>query len=181
VVGYSSNPGSPAVYAFGGLKALSFGGVLAGDFNGDVLVSGDLFLPGADCAEQFEFSDAEDVEAGTVVIIDQKGALRQSDTAYDRKVAGVVSGAGEYRPGIILGKQRGMDAPRPVALVGRVFCKVDAAYAPISVGDLLTTSPTPGQAMRVEDPLRALGAVIGKALGELAGGRGLVPILVCLQ
>jgi hypothetical protein len=68
-----------------------------------------------------------------------------------------------------------------VAVVGKVYCKVDAQYAPIEVGDLLTTSPTPGHAMKADDPLRAFGAVIGKALRGLQSGQGLVPILVALQ
>jgi hypothetical protein len=49
------------------------------------------------------------------------------------------------------------------------------------VGDLLTTSATPGHAMKVADPARALGTVLGKALGSLRQGRALVPILVTLQ
>jgi hypothetical protein len=51
----------------------------------------------------------------------------------------------------------------------------------VSVGDLLTTSDTPGHAMRVTEPGRAFGAVLGKALAPLPEGSGLVPILVTLQ
>jgi hypothetical protein len=69
----------------------------------------------------------------------------------------------------------------PLALVGKVWSKVDADYGSIDVGDLLTTSPTPGHAMRAADPARAFGAVLGKALGELTSGRGLLPVLVTLQ
>jgi hypothetical protein len=69
----------------------------------------------------------------------------------------------------------------PIALIGKVYCKVDAQYAPIEVGDLLTTSPTPGHAMKAEDPLQAFGSVIGKALRSLANGQGLLPVLVALQ
>ena len=53
-------------------------------------------------------------------------------------------------------------------LVGKVFCKVDGA---IDVGDLLTTSQTPGHAMKATDPQRAFGAVIGKALKSWSGAR----------
>ncbi len=53
--------------------------------------------------------------------------------------------------------------------------------SPIGVGDLLTTSSTPGHAMRAADPARAFGAVLGKSLGRLTGGQGLVPVLVALQ
>ena len=69
----------------------------------------------------------------------------------------------------------------PVALVGKVYCKVDARYSPVEVGDLLTTSPTPGHAMKADDPMKAFGAVIGKALDSLKAGQTLIPILVALQ
>jgi hypothetical protein len=69
----------------------------------------------------------------------------------------------------------------PVALMGKVYCKVDASYGPIRVGDLLTTSATPGHAMRATDRGLAFGAILGKALAGLEGGQALVPILVTLQ
>ena len=65
--------------------------------------------------------------------------------------------------------------------MGKVYCQVDASYAAVAAGDLLTTSPTAGFAMRASDRQRAFGAVVGKALKPLASGRGLVPILVTLQ
>jgi hypothetical protein len=66
--------------------------------------------------------------------------------------------------------------------MGKVYCKVDAQSGDISVGDLLTTSSTPGHAMKADDPLKAFGCVIGKALQSLpAGQKGLIPILVALQ
>jgi hypothetical protein len=181
VLGYSSNPASPSIYAFGGFRSIALGRPLAGQFDGNVLVNGDIFLPGADCAEQFDVANPEVIEPGSVLVIDENGTLRESGQAYDRKVAGVVSGAGEYKPGIVLDKRPSEADRRPVALVGKVYCKCDAQFASIGVGDLLTTSPTPGHAMKADDPARAFGAVIGKALGRLSSGRGLVPILVALQ
>ena len=69
-----------------------------------------------------------------------------------------------------------------MALVGKVYCKVDAQDTPIEVGDMLTTSATKGHAMKAEDPMKAFGAVIGKALGSMpAAQTGLIPILVALQ
>jgi hypothetical protein len=65
--------------------------------------------------------------------------------------------------------------------MGKVFCQVDAGYGPVAAGDLLTTSPTPGHAMKARDRERAFGSVLGKALRPLSTGRGLVPILVTLQ
>jgi hypothetical protein len=154
---------------------------LAGWFGGNVVVTGDVQLVNQDCAEDFDISCAEQIEPGTVMVIDQEGALRRSQQAYDRRVAGVVSGAGDCRPGIILGRQQSQDNKMPIALVGKVYCKVDADYSGIEVGDLLTTSPTPGHAMKAADPFKAFGSVIGKALKSLADGRGLIPVLVALQ
>jgi hypothetical protein len=152
------------------------------DNSGNISVSGDIQLIGADCAEVFDLGDGLiAVEPGTVMVIDQDGKLQISEEAYDRKVAGVVAGAGDYRPGIVLGKSVLQAQKPPIALVGRVYCKVDASYGTIAVGDLLTTSPTPGHAMKVVDPLRAFGAVIGKALAPFGSGQSLIPILVALQ
>jgi hypothetical protein len=58
---------------------------------------------------------------------------------------------------------------------------VDTRFGSIDVGDLLTTSPNPGHAMKASDPLKAFGAVIGKALRPLNEGQGLIPILIALQ
>jgi hypothetical protein len=115
------------------------------------------------------------------MVLDTEGELRQSEEAYEKGVVGVLSGGGSYKPGIILDKHESPDRRLPVALVGKVFCKVDARHAPIAVGDLLTTSPTRGHAMKATDPQRAFGSVIGKALRPLKSGQGLVPILIALQ
>jgi len=69
----------------------------------------------------------------------------------------------------------------PLARMGKAYCMVDATDVPVAVGDLLTTSSIPGHAMKVTDPLRSFGTVIGKALQPLSAGRGLVPVLVRLQ
>jgi hypothetical protein len=148
---------------------------------GSLQVGGDITMPASDFAEDFEVATSVATEAGTVMALDDNGLLRPSDKSYDRRVAGVISGAGDYRPGLILDRQRSSDGRLPLALVGKVYCKADATYGPIEVGDLLTTSPTPGHAMKASDPLKAFGAVIGKALRPLQSGAGLIPILVALQ
>src|SRR5262249_3901694 len=135
----------------------------------------------ADCAEDFDIADVEEVIPGTVMVIDQEGKLRPSQEAYDKRVAGVLSGAGDFKPGIVLDKNKSENKRMPVALVGKVYCRADAQFSPIEVGDLLTTSPTPGHAMKATDPLKAFGAVIGKALRPLKAGTDLIPILIALQ
>lgn len=146
--------------------------------NGD---AGDIILRNADCAEDFQVDDPAAALPGTVMVIGANAHLQVSQTPYDRRVAGIVAGAGAYRPGIVLGRTPGVANAVPIALAGRIFCRVDAEYGPVEVGDLLTTSPTAGHAMRAGDPQKAFGAVIGKSLGALDRGRGLVPMLVALQ
>ena len=119
-----------------------------------------------------------------VVVLDPRhpGRLRLSTSACDRKVAGVISGAGGVNPGMIMGQQATIaSGSRPVALTGRVYCRCDATSGPIEVGDLLTTSDIPGHAMRVRDHQAAQGAILGKAMSTLAEGQGLVLVLVSLQ
>lgn len=161
------------------------GGKFAGFFEGDVHVTGiirskDVHCPGADVAEQFDVVGDLAAEPGCVVVLAGDDRICVSREAYDRKVAGVVSGAGSYRPALVLDHREDVTR-RALALSGKVWCKVDAGFGAIAVGDMLTTSPTPGHAMHAADPVRAFGAVIGKALGSLKSGRGLLPILVALQ
>jgi hypothetical protein len=74
-----------------------------------------------------------------------------------------------------------------LAIAGRVLCKVDATYGAIAPGDLLTTSPTPGHAMRATPvniegvEFYRPGTILGKALESWTEGRGLIQILVTLQ
>lgn len=165
-----------------GIGVFGKGGKLAGFFEGDVEVTGDIRLTNADCAEDFDIIAANLVEPGTVMVLgDDEGALQQSNKPYDKRVAGVVSGAGNYKPGIVLDKQKSDKDRKPIALLGKVYCKADARYGSIEVGDLLTTSASPGHAMKAADPFKAFGAVIGKALRPLKEGQGLIPILIALQ
>jgi hypothetical protein len=149
--------------------------------SGDIVVFGDVRLDGRDCAESFASEGDRPLTPGTVVVIADDEQVRECAEPYDRKVAGVFSGAGTYRPGIILGREPAGVSSVNLALVGRVYCNVDAEYSPIAVGDLLTTSATPGHAMKASDPQRAFGAILGKALRPLSEGRGIIPVLIALQ
>lgn len=137
---------------------------------------------GADLAEPFAMSD-ELVPPGAVVVIDpdRPGRLKVSRSAYDHKVAGIVSGAGGVQPGISMIQTEALEGGRNVALSGRVYALVDATEHPVRPGDLLTTSAIPGHAMKSVNPALAQGAILGKAMTPLTGGRGLVLVLVSLQ
>src|SRR5262245_27726259 len=95
------------------------------DVAGSITVSGDVILVGADCAEDFEVDAQEAIEAGMVVVIGEGERLRSCHEAYDRRVAGVLSGAGDCRPGVILGKRPSDGKRLPLALSGKVYCRVD--------------------------------------------------------
>jgi hypothetical protein len=168
------------------------GGKLAGFFEGDIRVTGlvdcptstinclDMNIANGDCAEEFELTGPEQVDPGTLMSFRTDGTVGPSLGAYDNRVAGVISGAGEYKPGIVLDRRQGGNRV-PIALMGKVYCKVDACYSAIEVGDLLTTSPTAGHAMKATDTLKAFGSVIGKALRSKREGQGMIPVLVALQ
>lgn len=137
---------------------------------------------GADIAEPFEVQ-GEEAEKGSVMVIDEKhpGRLKRSGSAYDKRVAGIVSGANGVHPGIALQQEGVLEGGQNVALSGRVYVQADISSGPIRPGDLLTTSNTPGHAMRVSDHTKAQGAVIGKAMSSLDNGDGMVLVLVTLQ
>ena len=121
-------------------------------------------------------------EPGSVMSIDpaNAGALMLAREPYDRRVAGVVSGAKDYNPGVTL---RGLAEIQgvTVTLSGTTYCLASDANGPIRAGDLLTSSSIPGHAMRASDLDRARGAILGKAMEDLKGSRGHVLILASLQ
>ncbi len=137
---------------------------------------------GADVAEPFELT-SNDIPKGSVVVIDDQhaGKLKLSAEAYDTRVAGIVSGANGINPGIALHQEGVMEGGQNVALSGRVYVQADATFGAIKPGDLLTTSDTPGHAMKVANHGKAQGAILGKAMSSLNQGKGMVLVLVTLQ
>lgn len=163
---------------------------LSWDFSGDVWVSNNCSVAsltirgGADLAEPFPMSAApSEMQPGSVVVIDDQhpGQLKLSNQPYDTRVAGVVSGANGIHPGIQMQQEGMLGGGKNVALTGRVYVRVDASYGAIQPGDFLTTSATPGCAMKVTDHERAQGAILGKAMTGLSHGSGMVLVLVTLQ
>jgi hypothetical protein len=145
--------------------------------------AGDIVLSGADVAEEFYVFDSDSIDEGTVLVFDEDDdRLAISTKEYDNKVAGIVSGSTERKPALILDKMiNSKDKRIPLALVGKVLCKVDATFDSISRGDMLTTSSTPGHAMKAIDPLKSFGAIVGKALKPLKSGKGVIDVLAILQ
>jgi hypothetical protein len=123
------------------------------------------------------------VSPGTVVVLDEasRNTVMACDTAYDTRVAGVVS----ENPGVSLG--RAGEGKAQIATTGRVRVRVDANAAPIAIGDLLVTSARRGYAMKSipldfgGSKLHRPGTLIGKALEPLANGEGEILVLLSLQ
>lgn len=120
-------------------------------------------------------------EPGDVLVLaaDGKGAIAKSSEPYSSLVAGIYA----TKPGVI-GRRATLikDGDEvPMAMIGVVPTKVTAENGPIKLGDLLVTSSLPGYAMKGTDRTKMLGAVIGKAMGSLESGTGVVEVLVTLQ
>ena len=143
------------------------------DVNGTASVSV-LEVRGADIIEKAQ--NTEGVQAGEVVVIDptQPNQVKRSQKAYDKTVVGVVSGAGGIKHGMQLAQEGMLDGNTNFAIAGRVYVKV---IGNVEIGDLLTTSDVPGYAMAATDPLRAIGATIGKVWSK-PNNEGLVLMLV---
>jgi hypothetical protein len=168
------------IYAQGGPSGY------AAEFNGTVTTKVLEITGGTDLSEIFEVHTEENLlpVAGMVVSIDTEnpGQLVISQQAYDRTVAGIISGAGNIDPGMILGQSDSVsDCDLKVALTGRVYCLANTSNGAIQQGDLLTTSNIPGHAMKVTNYSMAQGAIIGKAMSSLISDSGLVLVLVSLQ
>lgn len=142
--------------------------------DGQVKADGAYSSPASDFAE-LVLLDGE-AEAGDVLVISPTvdRAVILSTTAYDAAFAGVYS----TDPGFIGGS--GIEEPLPdmipLAITGIVPVKVTAANGPITRGALLTTSDLPGHAMLATEP--GFGTVIGKAMGELLSGEGVIEVLL---
>jgi hypothetical protein len=194
LLGVASRAGYKWIQSYGGALSLNPTGNRVGigtttpqstlDVNGTTTTKVLQITGGADLAEPFAVADADTIEPGLVMAIDpdHPGQLRLATKAYDRTVAGVISGAGGINPGLILQQEDSIAAGQhPVALTGRVYVWADASAGAIQAGDLLTTSDTPGHAMRVSEYELAQGAILGKAMSSLEEGTGLVLVLVGLQ
>lgn len=137
---------------------------------------------GGDYAESVDvIGRRKSYKPGDVLVIDPNtpGKFLESADPYSTSVAGIYS----TKPGLV-GRRQG--APRnpdavPMAMVGIVPTKVTAENGPIRPGDLLVTSSTLGYAMKGTNRSKMLGAVIGKALGSLDTGKGVIEVVVMLQ
>ena len=139
-------------------------------------------LCGGDYAESVEVTgDRTRFAPGDVLVIDpdHAGRFLKSAEAYSTGVTGIYS----TKPGMVGRREKTPRSPDevPMAMTGIVPLKVSAENGPIKPGDLLVTSSTFGYAMKGTDRSRMFGAIVGKALGSLDSGTGVIETVVALQ
>ena len=139
-------------------------------------------LCGGDYAESVDVvGDRKRYSVGDVLVIDTDapGKFLLSAEPYSTSVMGVYS----TKPGALGRRQTTPKSAEeiPMAMIGIVPTKVTTENGPIKPGDLLVTSSTVGYAMKGTDRNRMLGAVIGKALGRLDSGAGVIEVGIVLQ
>jgi hypothetical protein len=147
-------------------------------------------VSGSDFAEALPaIGKRKSYEPGDVLVAssEREGSVERSSSRYDQRVIGVYS----TRPAVLGADKDGetrVDAEDvPVAITGIVPTKVTAENGPIAAGDLLTTSSTPGHAMKATPvvvggaEIYRAGTVLGKALTSLHGETGVVKVLVMLR
>ena len=139
-------------------------------------------LCGGDYAEAVDVSgDLKHYGPGDVLAIasSSNGDVEKASEPYSTMVAGIYA----TKPGVIGRRQTTIKSSDeiPMAMVGIVPAKASTENGPIHKGDLLVTASTPGYAMKGTDRSRMLGAVIGKAMGSLDSGKGVIEVLVTLQ
>ncbi len=139
-------------------------------------------LCGGDYAESVDVAgERTSYEPGDVLIIDPKnpGRFAKSAEPYSTAVTGVYS----TKPGAIGRRQTAAknQAEVPMAMIGIVPTKVTTENGPINPGDILVSSSTSGRAMKGTNRSLFAGAVIGKALGSLDSGTGVIEVVVSLQ
>ena len=125
-----------------------------------------------DIAERYEADDEYDY--GTVVSLAGTKEVTQTTEFKDTKVFGVVS----QKPGLKLNALAGDDITHPyIAYQGRVLTKV---IGPVSKGDRICSSSTPGVAQLVEDENNIdYRAVIGRSLVDKTSEEvGIIPIAI---
>ena len=122
----------------------------------------------ADLAEQYE---ADSIYApGTVVIFGGDKEITVSKFTHDPRIAGVVS----TNPAHLMNS--GLENGTPVALQGRVPCKVKGM---IAKGDVLVASGVAGVACKMVKEMYEVGCVVGKALeNHTEAGEGVIEVVV---
>jgi len=145
------------------------GGYVRGDGSNGVSYQ----TTGSDYAEYF-YTNNTDLIAAEIVCVDTNlnNAVKRCTSSADNNLIGVISTS----PGFVGNGVNNENDPnyKLVALTGQVPVKVNDENGAISRGDYLTSSSTPGEAMKADadDP------TVGVALEPLASGSGSIQVVI---
>jgi hypothetical protein len=152
---------------------------------GDSLIEGTLSLKGlkadkthpGNIAEFFRVDNDDHISEGDILAASDLGesVLAKTKEAYMTSVIGVVTG----KPLVAINNSGEEEKVYPIALCGKVRCKVDAKNGPIKPGDLIVSSENPGHGMKGKiDSFGKVGSVIGKALEGIESGVGSIMVFI---
>jgi hypothetical protein len=118
---------------------------------------------------------------GSVAAIAADGTgMELASGPYNRRVIGVIAGAGGLSSGIRTGTRSDGTTDLSVAVAGQVYVRVCDENGSVEVGDRLVSSRRAGVAMRASDSVP--GTIIGKAMQQYKSlaraEEGLVRMLV---
>ena len=133
----------------------------SGNFAAGVITATTTNARYADLAEKY-LADSAEYKPGQVLVFGGDNEVTISTSAYDHRVAGVVS----TDPAFLMNDDLSDNNAVSVALTGRVPCQVQG---PTKKGDLLVTSALPGVAMSMDKAKFEPGVTIGKAMQEVDG------------
>ena len=84
------------------------------DVVGNIVATGDIRLRMPIAPKISTFANLSRLNPAQSWCLGEEGKLEQSQKAYDKRVTGVVSGAGHYKPGIVLDKQESSHTRNPL-------------------------------------------------------------------
>ncbi|MBI2589168.1 hypothetical protein HYW35_03120, partial [Candidatus Saccharibacteria bacterium] len=173
-VGIGDTASTSTLKVVGSLCVSSATGNCAGTVSGTIYAT-NTTVQAADMAENYISS--QPLEPGTLVTPANDGnslAVLPTSSAYQASVVGVIS----TNPGVTLNSDAKTDSLHPhllpMALAGRIPVKVTDENGAIHPGDYLTSSSTPGYAMKAT----TAGPTIGKALESFSGSKGDISVLI---
>lgn len=137
---------------------------LAGRRVAPVLAAGSLGV-----AETYKISDSEAVDGD--VLSNSSGSFERATKEYDGNLFGILAD----EPLVSL-RTAGEDQ-KPIVRSGITMVNVISSNGPIKNGDYLTSSTTPGKAMKATNS----GYVLGIALEDLTGNEGKISVAVKIE
>ncbi len=114
-------------------------------------------------------------EPGDLVAVTENETIKKSSSPYQSSLIGIIS----TEPELTLNATLDPSSSRAVALIGRVPTKISLENGEVSAGDYLTSSSTPGLAMRATETGRVVGVALESfSYKDYEDGRRKIQVLI---